>query len=121
MKNKTKKIALMALVSSVLSPLIASAQWSAGLANAQQSGLPWDNISSIIGNIMFWLLSLVGVIAVIGFAISGIMYLTSAGDDTRMGNAKKAMMYSIIGVIVALSGLVVIWAANNMLGGLSNF
>ncbi|HBO16642.1 MAG: hypothetical protein UR69_C0004G0006 [Candidatus Moranbacteria bacterium GW2011_GWE2_35_2-] len=121
MKSKIKKIVLGVVVSFSASPLIALAQWNAGLANAQQSGLPWDNIASIIGNIMFWILSLVGVVAIIGFAISGLMYLTSAGDDDQIKKAKNAMKNSIIGVIVALVGLVVIYAVNNMLGGMSDF
>jgi hypothetical protein len=64
---------------------------------------------------MNWLLGLVGVIGVIGFAIAGILYLTAAGDETRMGTAKKAMTYSIIGVIIALAGLVIINATFHML------
>lgn len=121
MKSKIKKIGAWLVVSFLALPMVVSAQWNAGMANAQQSGLPWDNIANIIGNIMFWILSLVGVVAVIGFAISGIMYLVSAGDDDLAKKAKTAMKNSIIGVIVALVGLVVIFAVNNMLGGMSDF
>lgn len=115
-KNKIKKIALVFLgyVLLVL-PKIAAAQWSAGLSNAEGSGLPEEPIYAIVENIMYWLLGLVGIAGVIGFAISGLMYLTSAGNDDQMGTAKKAMTYSIIGVIVALSGLIVVVAIDSML------
>jgi multisubunit Na+/H+ antiporter MnhB subunit len=64
---------------------------------------------------MLWLLGLLGFVAVIGFVISGIMYLVAAGDEKRQENAKRAMYYSIIGVIVGLSGLVIVYAVINML------
>lgn len=76
------------------------------------TGLPDapGGIRAILNNLLNWLLGIIGIIAVIAFAISGLQYLTSAGNDERMGTAKKAMVYSIIGVIVALSGLVVVKA-----------
>ncbi len=79
--------------------------------------LPQGVVWSIINNIMEWMLGLVGVIGVIGFAIAGIMYLVSAGDDEGVKRAKKAMIMSLVGVIVALVGLVILQAANKMLGG----
>jgi hypothetical protein len=66
---------------------------------------------------MNWILGIVGILGVIGFAIAGVFYLTAAGDEGRIGTAKNAMMYSIIGVIVALVGVIVLNAAKTMLGG----
>jgi len=83
--------------------------------------LPEGTIYNIIENVLSWILAIVGFIALIAFAIAGIMYLTAAGDDERMKTAKNAMTYSIIGVIVALSGLVVIWAADSMLNASALF
>jgi len=67
------------------------------------------------------LLAVVGIVGVIGFAIAGILYLTAAGDEGRIGTAKNAMMYSIIGVIVALAGLVALNFAKGMLGAQKGF
>ena len=66
---------------------------------------------------MLWALGLLGFFAVIGFVISGIMYLVAAGDEDQQKKAKKAMYYSITGVIVGLIGLVVIYAVQKMLAG----
>lgn len=96
-------------------PAVASAQWSAGRSNAQNSGLPTDTISGIIGRTMNWLLMILGFIGIIGFVIAGILYLTAAGDEDQIGKAKNAMMYSIIGVIVALVGFVIIRAVEGWL------
>jgi len=121
----------------VMVPRIALADWSAAMdsngnfslgigsdgalsgggLNGNAYGMPNGSIFGIIQNILFWLLAILGAVAIIGFIIAGIMYLTAAGDETQAGKAKKAMMYSIIGVIVALSGFVVFQAAQYMLSG----
>ena len=75
----------------------------------------------IVTGIMKWLLTAVGIAGVIGFAISGILYLTAAGDEDRIKTAKRAMVNSIIGVIVALVGVVALSAANAMLKGTGTF
>ncbi|KKP67124.1 MAG: hypothetical protein UR66_C0009G0103 [Candidatus Moranbacteria bacterium GW2011_GWE1_35_17] len=87
-------------------PFDALAQYS----YPKDTGLPMGELAdgSIIINIMNWLLGIVGVIGIIGFVISGILYFIAAGDDSKMGTAKNAMTYSIIGVIVALMGYVII-------------
>ncbi len=118
MKNKIKKVAYSMISGSLLlMPVLVSAQ----LTTPTGTGLPTSSVMDIISNIMYWLLAVVGIVGVIGFAIAGILYLTAAGDETRIGQAKSAMMYSIIGVIVALAGLVALNFAKNMLGAQSGF
>jgi len=99
-----------------MSPMISLAQWDPATVN-DDATLPDGSIYDIIMQIMKWLLGLVGFIGIIGFVISGILYFTAAGDDGKMGTAKNAMVYSIIGVVVALMGYVIIQAVDAMLGG----
>lgn len=66
-----------------------------------------------------WLLIIAGVIAVIAFVISGIQYLVSAGNDSIIETAKRNMIYSIVGVIVMLSGLVIVNAIDMWFTGSS--
>lgn len=82
---------------------------------------PQGGIAKIIRNLLTWLLGIVGVIAIIGFVISGIQYLTSAGDEDRMQSAKRNMLYAIIGVVVVLSSFVVIQAIQYALEARSMF
>jgi hypothetical protein len=79
--------------------------------------LPEGSITDIAKTIMTWILGMVGFLGVIGFAIAGILYLTSAGDEDKIGTAKKAMTWAIVGVVVALLGVVIIKAADSMLRG----
>lgn len=115
MKKRLKAFASAVSVMALTVPALALAQFQPNAGGG--TNLPSGSVFGIIRNIMNWLLGLVGILGVIGFAIAGILYLTAAGDDDRISTAKNAMMYSIIGVIVALVGLVVLRAASSMLGG----
>ena len=48
------------------------------------------------------------MLAIIGLTISGIMYLFAGGDSTQAENAKRAMKYSIIGIIFAGAALILV-------------
>jgi len=113
--NKIKYVVLSMFLFSASSPVLA--QWGIGQGNAQRSQLPAGSVTDIIMQIMYWLLGIVGFIGVIGFVISGILYLTATGDEEKITTAKKAMTWSIVGVIVALMGYVIIQAVDIMLGG----
>ena len=95
----------------------ATGAWKKGLDKAGAQGLPDGAISDIIFNLASWLLLILGSFALIGFAISGILYLTSAGEEDRMEKAKKGMIYSIIGVIVGLLGYVIVQAVDTWFRG----
>ena len=82
---------------------------------------PRGGIARIIRNLLTWLLGIVGVIAIIGFVISGIQYLTSAGNEDQMQSAKRNMLYAIIGVVVVLSSFVIIQAIQYALEAKSMF
>lgn len=130
--NKKEKIikhslSLIMVLSFVIMPAFVLAQgngnipingtgsggWS--VSSVSGYGLPNGTIKGIITNILQWILGAIGIVGVIGFAISGIMYLLSFGDDDRMKTAKNAMYYSITGVIVGLVGLVAVKAVDAML------
>ena len=117
MKSKIKKFAYSISSAALMMPALASAQ----LSTPSGTGLPSSSVFGIVSNIMYWLLAVVGIVGVIGFAISGLLYLTAAGDDDKIGKAKSAMLYSIIGVIVALAGLVALQFAKGLLGAQSQF
>lgn len=117
-----KKSAGFAIVSAVsLSGIARASSANPALEGPARSGLPNASIMEIVASTMEWLLAILGFLAVIGFVISGILYLTAAGDDKRAGNAKNAMFYSIAGVIVALVGYVVVQAVDLWLSADTSF
>jgi hypothetical protein len=94
---------------------------SAGVCFPGGTGLSEKPVVDIVKNVMNWLLAIFGFIAIIGFAISGIQYLTSAGDEKMIETAKRNMKWSIVGVVVALSGFVIIKAVDAALNANPNF
>ncbi|MFA5777570.1 MAG: hypothetical protein WC906_03970 [Parcubacteria group bacterium] len=123
MKNKIKQLASIVSVAILTAPALVLAQTdgsSSGFFDSSAgggTGLPTGSIMGIVTNLMNWLLIIIGIVGVIGFAIAGILYLTAAGDEDRIKTAKSAMIYSIIGVIVAILGVVILKAAASFLGG----
>lgn len=93
--------------------------WSLG--NISGFGLPQASITRITGNLLDWILGILAIVGVIGFVISGIIYLVSTGDETMIERAKEAMKWSIVGVIVGLSGVIIIQAVDWALNGFAWF
>lgn len=62
--------------------------------------------STILLRILDFLLSIIGVLGIIGLVVSGIMYLTATGDEERIKLAKRSALASVVGIIIALGTLV---------------
>ncbi len=65
-------------------------------------------ISSILLNVLNFLLSIIGVLGIIGLVVSGVVYITARGDEKQMHLAKRAIIGSVIGIIIALSAFILI-------------
>ncbi len=87
----------------------------AGVCFPAGTGLSEKTVLEIIAALVSWLLAIFGFIALLGFIISGIQYLLSTGDEGMAETAKRNMKYSIIGIIVALSGWIIIKAVDALL------
>lgn len=66
------------------------------------------SVIEIATNILNFLLSVVGVVALIMLVVGAFMYLTAAGDEDRIDTGKKITKYSIIGITIALASLVLV-------------
>ena len=92
-----------------------------GVTWPDDSGLPSGEIQTILLNFLNWLLVIFGMLAIISFVVSGIMYFMATGDDKSAESAKKQMYWSITGVIVGLMGYIILQAVNTWLNGSSEF
>lgn len=118
-----KKKTLGTIVSTILLfPMsVLAVDGEGGWQIGDDYGLPSGTISGILEGLLNWLLGIFAVLGIIGFVISGIMYLVSAGDEDGIARAKKAMIYSLIGIIVGLSGIILIAAVDSFLMGSGTF
>ena len=80
------------------------------LINVAHAGVISDapSFSTIGMNILNFLLSVAGVIAIIALVVSGILYFFSAGDEKRMQVAKKSALYAILGIVFAMGSMIAI-------------
>ncbi|EKE22168.1 MAG: hypothetical protein ACD_7C00030G0004 [uncultured bacterium] len=125
---KNKKILIFLIIglffsvgnaSAVTCPEVGSWDGSSGVCIPTGTDLPdpggEDPLADVINNVMQWLLGIVGVIAIIAFVISGMQYMLASGDQNMMEMGKRNMMWSIVGVIVALMGMVILIFIQSML------
>jgi hypothetical protein len=57
---------------------------------------------SVVEVVVNILALIIGVAAVIIIIIAGIQYMVSTGDPTKVNNAKNAILYAVIGLVVAV-------------------
>jgi hypothetical protein len=62
----------------------------------------------IASRILSFLLTIIGILAIIMLIIGGIMYLTAAGNEDQIDRGKKIVKYSLIGITIALAALVLV-------------
>ncbi|MBP5993667.1 MAG: hypothetical protein KA731_02040 [Candidatus Moranbacteria bacterium] len=78
-------------------------------------------VACVLATFMNWSLSIIGLIAIISFVLAGFQYLMAFGEPKALEKAKNHVRWSVIGVLVALSGMVVIYAVDGLLAGYSRF
>lgn len=67
-------------------------------------------------NVLNFLLSVAGIIAILALVLSGILYFFAAGDERRMEVAKKTATYAIVGIVLIMGSMVLV----RLIGGFLN-
>lgn len=79
------------------------------IANAQAGPMAdAPPLTTFLTNVMNFLISIFGALAVLMVIVGGVMYIISAGDPQRVEMAKKTIMGAVIGVVVALMAWVIV-------------
>lgn len=61
-----------------------------------------DNASSTIKNLIDLSLYVIGIVAVIVIIISGFQFITASGDPAKVKTARNTLIYSVVGLAVAM-------------------
>ncbi len=69
-----------------------------------------SSFRGLVLRVINYFLGFLGLISVIMVIYGGVTYVTSAGNDDAVGNAKKIIMYALIGLVVVLLSFVVVSA-----------
>jgi len=68
-------------------------------------GSSWDDFrDSVINTLIF----AVGIISTITIVVAGIRYVTSSGDPARIKGAKDAILYAVIGLVIAIMAYAIV-------------
>jgi len=62
----------------------------------------------IITRSIMFIFGIVGLLGIGAIILGGMQYLTAAGDESRARSGKKIIMYAIIGVVVAVSAMIIV-------------
>lgn len=65
-------------------------------------------VSQVLTNILNFLLSVAGIIGILGLVLAGIWYLTASGDQSRIRLAKRTALASVIGLAIVLGAMVLV-------------
>lgn len=109
----------------------AAAATTSGTKSNSKSEDPWDGtlnfptnfnlpdpqggVVGVLATFLNWILGIISVIAMIALVVSGLQYFWAAGDEKMAETAKRNMTYSIIGIIVALAGFIIVKAVDALL------
>jgi type IV secretory pathway VirB2 component (pilin) len=87
------------------------------LGGTDSSGLlsSAPSLQTIAQRVLNLLLSIVGILGIIGLVAGGAIYLTAYGDEERIKKAKSMIAGSIMGIIIALAALVIVRQIANLL------
>lgn len=123
LKNTFKKLKIGLLATAMLLGLAAAPLASSGTVSAApardavcdgvssasgEAGCDGSGLSTLIKNVINILLFIIGTIAVIMIIVGGIRYATSGGDQAQVTAAKNTILYSVVGVVVALMAFAIV-------------
>jgi hypothetical protein len=76
-----------------------------------------QTLQQIATKVLTFLLSIVGILAIIALVIGGSMYLTAYGDEDRIEKGKKILTGALIGIAVSFAALLLVQQVKTLIGG----
>jgi hypothetical protein len=77
---------------------------TAALSGVSPGNLPQPDANEAhVKTILSIVFAIVGALALLMITISGLRYVTSAGDPQRTASAKNGIIYSLVGLIIAIT------------------
>ncbi len=80
--------------------------------------IPDQNLGTLFGRFLFWLLVIAAVASFASIIINGVKLITSGGDPSALATARTSLLWSIIGVIVIGSSLLIVTFVFNFVASL---
>lgn len=106
----SKVSAISAAVMAFIMPAIvfAQADFNSGLDTLKtETGMGDTELVPMIGGIINVIMGLLGVVAVLVILYGGFMWMTAAGNEEKVGKAKKLIIAGIIGLVVIFAAFAI--------------
>ncbi len=105
MKKILRYLTVFAMVLTIAVPMAtpALAGVDVGLNYATGAGLGQRDPRDIAASIINIMLGFLGILAVIIILIGGFKWMTAAGNEDQVGEAKKIIVAGIIGLVIILA------------------
>ncbi len=113
MKNLSKKLIVAIVFATLLAPVLvlpAQAQ-NLGLNYARNFGLQGAQQTDprdVAVDIVRYLMTFLGIIAVVVILIGGFKWMTAAGNEDQVGQAKKMIIAGAIGLVIILAAFAIV-------------
>ncbi len=106
-----KKTFFIIALGLLLLPVVASTQGPEPLITHP------DQVIGLLSSVLGYVWTILGILVVLMFLYAGFMFITAAGDDDRIKNAKKMVLWSLVGIVVMLMAGGVMLLLENFLRG----
>lgn len=108
-----KKIILsLVTVSAVALPLLAMAAFNPG-----STPNPPTDIGTIVNAVLNFVWILFVALAILSILFAGVLFLTSQGDPEKVKTARTAVLWGIVGIVVAIIAFSIVLIVRNTIGG----
>lgn len=80
------------------------------LAAGATGGGSFDNpieatsFASLLGSIIAWLRNIALLVAVFMILYAGLLFMSAGGNETKISNAKKTLIYALVGLTIVIIG-----------------
>jgi hypothetical protein len=106
LKKEIKKV--IYLLNPAMLIMLASQTMAAANNAVPDVNLNVNSVYQLFVNAMNWVFSFAIVLAIILMIFGGISYMTAGGDETKLGTAKKRIIWGLVGaaIVIAAWGLI---------------
>jgi len=73
-----------------------------------------SHVSSIMSQAFLIFTWVVGVVSIFSFLVAGFHYITAGGDTEKAATARRQIVYSVIGILIASSTFLIYNAARTL-------
>lgn len=74
-----------------------------------------DTLDTTVTALINWVIGIIAIVAIVMFVYAGYLYISSSGDEKKVGQAKSLILYSVIGLVVTILAYSIVGFMNSLL------